>query len=152
MEKKVLYGIIAGVLTILIVAAAFVISKTKNKDIILTIDKVFFAYSSFIIDLGYSPATIEDLYKNQKNIAKWKGPYISKTTLKNYSDGEIQLVQASNIPTKKCALDYISNCYNWIKVTNFNSSDYNQIKTEINERAETFFANDNVYFKVSVVE
>lgn len=152
MDKKVLYASIGIVLTVLISASVFIISKSKSKEIILTIDKVFFAYSSFIIDLGYSPETIKDLHSNQKNIAKWKGPYISQKTLDNYSEGEIQIIHASNIPTKKCSLDYLANCYTWIKVTNFSSSDYNEIKDSINKKANPFFANENLYFKVSVVE
>ena len=152
MNKKVLYVSVAAALLILISGVLFIFSKTKSKDLILTIDKVFYAYSSFVIDLGYSPSSIEDLYENKANIAKWKGPYISKTSLKNYDNGQLDIIHASSIPTKKCSLDYLSNCYTWLKVKDFSTSDFNEIKEAVNKNAEIFFANNNVYFKISNVE
>jgi|TARA_Y100001960_G_C14726855_1_gene855402 hypothetical protein len=152
MNKKVLYASTAAVLLVLVCGVFFIFSKSKSKDLILTIDKVFYAYSSFVIDLGYSPSSIEDLYENKANIAKWKGPYISKTSLNQYDNGQLDIIHASAIPTKKCSLDYLSNCYTWLKVKDFSTSDFDEIKEAVNKNAEIFYANNNVYFKITNVE
>ena len=151
-NKKVLYSIVATAVLVVILGVGFIMSKTKGKNLALTINKVYLAYSSYLIDLGTAPESIKDLYENQKNVAKWNGPYISKAILNNYTDGDIQLIHASNIPTKACSLDYISYCYKWIKITNLSSSDFSKIKSETSNENNMFFANDSLYFKLSIAE
>ncbi|HAG52834.1 MAG TPA: hypothetical protein DCL21_03510 [Alphaproteobacteria bacterium] len=151
-NKKVLYGAIGGFILVMFLAIVFVMSKTKGKELMLTINKLYFAYSSYIVDLGTAPETVSDLYQNTKNIAKWNGPYISKATLENYSDGNIEITEATSIPTKSCPLDYISNCYKWIKITNLSSADFGKIKSEANYKTEMFFAENNLFFRLSIVE
>lgn len=150
-DKKNLL-VITTIIAAIIIAAFFILNKSKNKELILTIDKVYLAYSSYVVDLGHSPESIDDLLVNQKNIAKWNGPYISKTLFDTHKKEEISIIKASNIPTKPCSIDYLSNCYNWIKVSNLTSSDFTKIKETINKNSKIFFANDNLYFKLSVVE
>tara|TARA_Y100001960_G_scaffold334048_1_gene444167 strand:- start:4455 stop:4919 length:465 start_codon:yes stop_codon:yes gene_type:complete len=151
-NKKILFAVIGLIATVFILGAGFVLSKTKSKDMILTINKLYFAYSSYVVDLGHSPKSMDDLLKNQNNVAKWDGPYISKTILDNYDQGKINIVQASNIPTKACSLDYITYCYNWLKFSNLTSADFSQLKENINPKANMFFAEDNLYFRLSTVE
>lgn len=151
-DKKYLFAVIGLVAAIIIFGMGFVLSKTKSKELISTINKLYFAYSSYIVDLGHSPQSINDLIKNQNNIARWNGPYISPTILKSYTKGEITLVQASSIPTKNCSFDYLTYCYNWLKVSNLTSADFNKIKETINPKSKIFFAENNLFFQLSSVE
>ena len=151
-NKKVLYGVVGGFVLVIFLAIVFVMSKTKGKELMLTINKLYFAYSSYVVDLGKAPETIADLYQNTQNIAKWNGPYISKAILDSYSDGNIEFMEATAIPTKSCPLDYISNCYKWIKITNLSSADFNKIKSEANPKTDMFFAENNLFFRLSIVE
>lgn len=151
-DKKILLTSSILAIIIIIVAISFVFGKTKNRELIQTINKIYYAYSSYILDLGHSPKNIADLYTNQNNIAKWNGPYISKNMLQGYDQNSLQIVQASNIPTKKCSLDSLSYCYNWIKISGLNTNTFNKIKENIPPQADVFYAQNNIFFKLSSVE
>lgn len=151
-NKKTLLMVIGFVAVAITLAIVYTLTTSKNKNLMLTVNKVYLAYSSYLIDMGKSPESIQELYSNTQNVAKWNGPYISKAILDDYSKGSINIVQASSIPTKPCSLDYISYCYKWIKVTNVNSSEYSSIKSEVNSKSEPFFAENNLFFKITSVE
>lgn len=152
-NKKYIYiGLQVSVLLILVILGFSLFGQTKNKSLLMIIDKVYVAYSDFIKDAGYSPSNIEELYTNNKNDVRWSGPYITEQLLKDYKDGEIAIIQASNIPTKECPLESIINCYSWIKVTNISNGDYSQIKESINPNSDIFFADNQLFFKITNIE
>lgn len=153
MNKKIIY-ISLQILTLLIVifAGYFIFGKTKNKNLLMILDKVYIAYNDFVTDMGFSPTNIKDLYNNSTQNVQWAGPYISDKLLAEYSEGEIDIVRASHIPTKQCSLDSIVNCYSWIKVSNVSNNTYAQITQTLNTNTEIFYANDNLFFKITQVE
>lgn len=151
-DKKILFAIIGVAVVLIISAIAFVFSKTKSKEMVQIINKIYYAYSSYVLDLGHSPANIAELYSNQNNVAKWNGPYVSKTSLEDYDENTLQIIQASSIPTKNCSLDNLNYCYKWIKVSGLSNNDFKKIKESLNLKANVFFAENNMYFKLSSVE
>lgn len=153
MNKKVLYiGISALAIIIIMGSGYFIFGKTKNKSLLLIVDKIYSAYGDFIHDVGYSPNSIKDLYSSNGNDARWKGPYISDKIVSEYKEGNIDIIKASLIPTKTCSLDSIINCYTWIVVDNANDSSFAQAKEEVKNSANIFYANNKLYFKITQAE
>jgi len=153
MNKKIIYISLQLITLAVVIFAGYILfGKTKNRDLLKTIDKVYLAYSDFTTDLGYPPSSMQDLYQNTTNNVSWSGPYISSKMIAEYSEGQISLLKASHIPTKSCSLDSIVNCYMWISISNISNATQSQIKQDLNSNIDTFYAENVLFFKITQAE
>lgn len=152
MKKNLIYILIAVVVIAILTGGYIFFKQAKSKDLTQTIDKIFLGYSSYIIDMGTSPESLEQLSKNTQKSVRWKGPYLSESIISDYKKGKIKLIKATNIPTKTCGIDTLTNCFVWIAVDGFSSSDFSQIKLDLNKKTPLFFADKKLFFMVTRVE
>ncbi|MCP4356337.1 MAG: hypothetical protein GY793_12090 [Proteobacteria bacterium] len=153
MNKKLLYtGLTILTLIIVIITGYSLFGRSQNKGMLLIIDKIYIAYGKFIKDNGTSPTGINEFYENTSNSSTWAGPYISKKIVDEYKNGKMDIIKASLIPTKKCSFESTMNCYTWILADNVSQAVFEQTKKMMPNSGNLFYADNKLYFKVTLAE